>query len=119
MGEDELREEFEMIRQLIAEYKEDFDTQEYTHLCTIIKNDLENDMKELMIVNNESLKFYIAKEKELARLKTSISQFSPVQKLIEIVRKLKISEDTERMILNKVAPNYHQNGVRMNGSLRK
>lgn len=88
-------------------------------MCTIIKNDLENDMKELMSVNNESLKFYIAKEKELARLKTSISQFSPVQKLIEIVRKLKISEDTERMILDKVAPNYHQNGARINGSLRK
>jgi hypothetical protein len=56
-----LKEEYVAIRQLINEYKEDFDTQEYTHLCSIIKNDLENDLKELLVLNDQSIKFYGSK----------------------------------------------------------
>jgi hypothetical protein len=49
-------------------------------------------MKELSGVNNESMKFYLQKERELAKLKKEISGFSPVQKLIEIMSRLKMSE---------------------------
>ena len=85
-------------------------------------------MKELSGVNNESMKFYLQKERELIRLKKEISGFSPVQKLVEIMRRLKVGEETERMIVNKVSPNYYKtvaggsgsnssnnNGYKMNG----
>ncbi len=50
------------------------------------------------------MKFYGKKEKEILKLKESIDQFSPEQKLVEIIKRLNISEDTERIIVEKIYP---------------
>lgn len=40
----------------------------------------------------ESAKFYEVKEKELTKVRKELGGFSPVQKLVEIIRQLKVSE---------------------------
>jgi hypothetical protein len=38
------------------------------------------------------------------QLRQSLSRFSPAQKLLDIMKKLRISEETEQMIVEKVCP---------------
>lgn len=62
------------------------------------------------------MKFYTTKEKEIGRLRAEIGRFSPVDKLVEIIRRLGIDAETERLIVGKVGVNSNSGGNNNGGN---